>query len=111
MPDSTDGSSDSEDKLLSGELGHTKASKLDARANSWSFQAEIRLNLSDAGSDPSARIDLAKPVLKKGWSPSGVQLAIPVPELFLEFSPHLMLAIGDDQICDYCHKKFGEHRQ
>ena len=60
MPDSTDGSSDSEDDLLSGELGHTEASKARARAHSWSFQAEIRLDLTDAGSDPSARIDLAK---------------------------------------------------
>jgi hypothetical protein len=62
MPDSKDGSSDSEDDPLSGEslLGHTKASKTRARAYSWSFQAEIRLDLSDAGSDPSAHIDLAK---------------------------------------------------
>ena len=60
MPDSADGSSNSEDVPLSGELGHTETSNFDDRAYSWSFQAEIWLDLSDAGSDPSARIDLAK---------------------------------------------------
>ena len=52
MPDSADGSSYSKDDLLSGELGHTKASKLDARANSWSFRSEMRLDLAGAGFDP-----------------------------------------------------------
>ena len=63
MPGSTDGSSDSEDLPPSGELGHTEASKLDDRAYSWSFQAEIRLELSAAVFDKSARIDLAKQVI------------------------------------------------
>ena len=63
MPDSADGSSDSEDDPLSGELGPTEASKFDDRANSWSFRSEMRLDLSGAGFDPSARIDLAKQVV------------------------------------------------
>ena len=63
MPDSTDGSFDSEDDPLSGELGPTKASKLGDRANSWSFRSEMLLDLSGAGFDPSAVIDLAKQVI------------------------------------------------
>jgi hypothetical protein len=62
MPDSTDGSSDSEDDPQSVELGQTKVSMLDDRADSWLFQAEMWLDLSGAGFDPSALIDLAKQV-------------------------------------------------
>jgi hypothetical protein len=63
MPGSTDGSSDSDDAPPSGELGHTEASKTQTRVKSWSFQAEMRLDLSSAGSNPSACIDLAKQVI------------------------------------------------
>ncbi len=64
MPDSTDGSSHSEDAQPIGELGHTKTNnEVRARAYSWSFQAEIRLELSAAVFDKSARIDLAKQVI------------------------------------------------
>jgi hypothetical protein len=58
-----DGSSNSEDLLPSGELGRTEVGELDDRVNSWSFQAEIRLDLSGAGSNPSALIDLVKQVI------------------------------------------------
>jgi hypothetical protein len=63
MPDSADGSSNSEDDQLSVVLGPTEASKLGDRANSWSFRSEMRLDLSGVGFDPSARIDLAKQVV------------------------------------------------
>jgi hypothetical protein len=60
MPGSTDGSSNSDDDQQSRELGHTEASKLDGSANSWSFQAEIRLDLSGAGSNHGHTSILAK---------------------------------------------------
>ena len=63
MPDSADGSSDSEDDPLSGALGPTKASKLGDRANSWSFRSEMLLDLSGAGFDPSAGFNSANQVV------------------------------------------------
>ena len=61
--DSTDASSDSGDSLRSAESVDAEASKADVRAYSWSFSAEVRLDLSAAASNPSARIELAKQMI------------------------------------------------
>ena len=56
----TDASSDSGDSLRSADSVDAEASKADVRAYSWSFSAAVRLDLSAAASNPSARIELAK---------------------------------------------------
>ena len=58
--DSTETSSDSEDCLPSADSVDADACKADVRAYSWKFSADIRLDLSEAVSDPLARIKLAK---------------------------------------------------
>ena len=61
--DSTDASSDSGDSLRSADSVNAEASNADVRAYSWKFSADIRLDLSAAACDPSARIELAKQMI------------------------------------------------